>query len=110
MTTTNKVLVQSKYIENAVTTQYTATNVTALIDLCEVTNQAVGAVTASIYLVTSGDSASDINRFLVTKSIQPGETYLCPEIRGTLENGDFIAAVASAASSLSLRICGREVT
>ncbi len=111
MTTTNDALVDFKYVEDSITTQYTSTNVTTLIDYCAVTNQTGLAQTVSIYLVPSGGSASAVNRPIVTKALQAGETYLCPEVRNwTMNNGDFIAAIASAASSITLGIAGRKVT
>ena len=111
MTVTTKALVNSKFLENAQTTQYTATNVTALIDKCSVTNISAGAVTLAVNLVNSGGSASTANLFIQAKSLQPGETYLCPEIIGhTLQNGQFISAIAGTASALAFRLSGREIS
>jgi hypothetical protein len=41
----------------------------------------------------------------------PGETYLCPELVGqALEPGGFISTIASAATALTLRVSGREIS
>ena len=108
---TLKVIVPSKIVENAQTTQYTATNVTTEIGAIEVTNYSGGAVTISINLVTSGDTAGNQNLVIKTKSIAAGATYTFPELWGQyLMNGDFISTLASAATSLNIRISAREFT
>jgi hypothetical protein len=108
---TLKVIVPAKIVENAQTTQYTATNVTTEIGAIEVTNYSGGAVTISINLVTSGDTAGNQNLVIKTKSIAAGATYTFPELWGQyLMNGDFISTLASAATSLNIRISAREFT
>ena len=108
---TLKVIVPSKIVENVQTTQYTATNVTTEIGAIEVTNYSGGAVTISINLVTSGDTAGNQNLVIKTKSIAAGATYTFPELWGQyLMNGDFISTLASAATSLNIRISAREFT
>jgi hypothetical protein len=48
---------------------------------------------------------------IATKTIVPNETYLCPELSGqVVENGGFISTIASAASALTIRINGQEIT
>ena len=54
MTVTTKVLIQSKSLEDVQTTQYTATNVTTIIDKCVVTNVSAAAITFSFNIVNSG--------------------------------------------------------
>jgi hypothetical protein len=45
------------------------------------------------------------------RSIAPDETYTCPELVGqALEPGGFISTIASAATSLTIRASGREIT
>ena len=106
-----KVIVPSKIVENTQTTQYTATNVTTEIGAIYVTNYSAGAVTISINLVTSGDTAGNQNLAIKTKSIAAGATYTFPELWGQyLMNGDFISTIASAATSLNIRISAREFT
>ena len=106
-----KVIIPPKIVENAQTTQYTATNVTTEIGAIVVTNYSAGAVTISINLVTSGDTAGNQNLAIKTKSIAAGATYTFPELWGQyLMNGDFISTIASAATSLNIRISAREFT
>lgn len=111
MTVTVKTLVPSKQAESAQTTQYTAVNCTAIIDSFKVTNTTSGNVTFSINLVTSAGSAGAANLFLNLRSIAPKETYSCPEVVGqVLLAGDFISTIAGAATSLTIRVSGREIT
>lgn len=110
MTTTAKVLIPAKQAENAQTTQYTATNVRTIIDKFTATNTSGVAVTLSVNLVTSGATAGDSNLIIKTKSLSAGETYTFPEIVGhVLDSGGFISTIASAATSITIRACGREV-
>jgi hypothetical protein len=108
---TLKVIVPAKIVENTQTTQYTATNVTTEIGAIEVTNYSGGAVTISINLVTSGDTPGNQNLAIKAKSIAAGATYTFPELWGQyLMNGDYISTIASAATSLNIRISAREFT
>lgn len=109
MTTTAKALLESKYAENSQTTQYTASGGRAIIDKFTAYNGTGGAVTLAINLVASGGSAGASN-LKVSKSLAAGETYGFPEIVGhVLNSGDFISTIAGAATSLVIRISGREV-
>jgi hypothetical protein len=111
MTVTVKVLIPAKQAENAQTTQYTATNCKTIIDKFTVTNTTAGNVTFSVNLVTSGGSAAASNLILDTRSIAPDECYTCPELVGqALEPSGFISTIASAATSLTIRVSGREIT
>lgn len=110
MTITAKVLIPPKQAEAAQTTQYTATNVRAILDKFTATNTSAGAVTISIHLITSG-VAADGNLIVKTKSLAANETYTFPELVGhILESGSSISTIASAASSITIRASGREVT
>jgi hypothetical protein len=111
MTVIIKVLVPAKQAENSQTTQYTAVNCKALIDKFTITNTSAGNVTISVNLVTSGGSPGENNLIMDTRSIAPDETYTCPELVGqALETGGFISTIASAATSLTIRASGREIT
>lgn len=105
------VLIPSKDAEIAQTTQYTATVVRAIIDKFTATNYSAVAVTLSVNLVTSAGAAGNSNLVVKTKSLAAGETYTFPEIVGhTLNPGDFISTIASAATSISIRSSGREIS
>ena len=111
MAVTAKVLIPPKQLENAQTAQYTATNVRAIIDKATITNTSAANVTVSVNLVTVSGSASSANLMISTRTIVPGETYLCPELVGqVLEAGGFISTIAGAATSLTFRVSGREVS
>ena len=111
MTVTAKVLIPAKIAEATQTTQYTATNVTTIIDKFTATNYSSGAVTISVNLVTSGGTAGNDNLITKTKSLQPAEVYTFPEIVGQiLAPSGFISTIASAATSVNIRASGREVT
>jgi hypothetical protein len=111
MTVIVKVLIPAKQAENAQTTQYTATNVRAIIDKFTVTNTSANNVTFSCNLVTVSGSASASNLIIDARSLVPDETYTCPELVGqALEAGGFISTLAGSASSLTIRASGREIT
>jgi P pilus assembly chaperone PapD len=111
MTVTVKTLVSAKQVENAQTTQYTAVNCKTIIDKFTVTNTSAGNVTISVNLVASGGSAGATNLIVDSRSIAPDETYTFPELVGqVLEPGSFISTIASAATSLTIRVSGREIT
>lgn len=111
MTVTVKTLVAPKQMEIAQTTQYTATAARALIDKATVTNTDTVNRTFSVNLVQSGGTASNSNLVIDDRTVVPGETYLCPELIGqALDPGAFISTIASAASALTLRVSGREIT
>ena len=111
MSVSIKVLIPAKQAENAQTTQYTATNCKALIDKFTATNTSAANVTISVNLVTSGGSADTSNLIVDARSIAPDETYTFPELVGqALEPSGFISTIAGAATSLTIRASGREIT
>jgi len=111
MAVITKALLDSKYLESVQTTQYTATNCRALVTKASITNNDTVNRTVSINIVPAAGSASNSNRVIATKTIVPNETYLCPELSGqVVENGGFISTIASAASALTIRINGQEIT
>ena len=106
-----KVLIPAKQAENVQTTQYTAVNCKTIIDKATVTNTSANNVTLSVNLVTSGGSPGASNLIMDARAIAPDESYTCPELVGqVLEPGGFISTLASAATSLTLRVSGREIT
>ena len=106
-----KVLIPGKTAESSQTTQYIADGVTTIIDKFTATNTTAGNVTISVNLVTAAGSAATSNLIVDTRSIAPDETYTFPELVGqALEPSGFISTVASAATSLTIRANGREIT
>jgi hypothetical protein len=111
MTVTVKVLIPAKTAENTQVTQYTATNVTTIIDKFTATNYSATAASISVNLVTAAGSAGNDNLIVKTKTLQPSETYTFPEIVGAaLSVGGFISTIAGTASAINIRSNGREIT
>ena len=111
MAVTVKVLIPAKQAESSQTTQYTAVNVKAIIDKFTVTNTSANNVTFSCNLVTVSGSAATSNLIIDTRTIVPDETYTCPELVGqALDVGGFISTIAGAATSLTIRASGREIS
>lgn len=112
MTVTVRVLVQPVQLATGATTHYTVPAGTrCIIDKATVTNTDTANRTFSLNLVPSSGSPGNANLVIDTRAVVPDETYLCPELVGqVLGPGDFISTTASAATALTLRISGREVT
>jgi hypothetical protein len=111
MTVTVKVLVPAKIVEATQTTQYTATNITAIIDKFTATNYSATAATVSVNLVTAADTAGNQNLIIKTKTLQPAETYTFPELVGqVLMPSGFISTIAGTASAINMRVSGREIS
>lgn len=111
MTVTVKNIVPAVIAAATQTTQYTAVNVTTIIDKFTATNYSAAAATISVNLVTNGDTAGNQNLVPKTKTLQPAETYTFPELVGQVLNpGGFISTIAGTAASINIRVSGREVT
>lgn len=111
MTVTVKVLIPSKIAEDTQSTQYTATNVTTIIDKLTATNYSASAASISVNLVTAATAAGTQNVIVRTKTLQPNETYTFPEVVGhALAPNGFISTLASAPLSINIRASGREIT
>jgi hypothetical protein len=111
MTVTVKVLIPAKTAEVTQTTQYTATNVTTILDKFTATNYSAATATISVNLVTAAGTAGDSNLITKTKSLQPAEVYTFPELVGqVLSPSAFISTIAGTATSINIRASGREVT
>jgi hypothetical protein len=111
MTVTVKVLIPAKTAEATQSTQYTANNVTTIIDKFTATNYSATAATISVNLITAAGSASNDNLIVKTKTLQPAETYTFPEIVGAaLAPGGIISTIAGTASAINIRSNGREIT
>jgi hypothetical protein len=106
-----KVLIPAKIAENTQVTQYTATNVSAIIDKFTATNYSASAATLSVNLVTQFDSSGNQNLIIKAKTLLPSETYTFPELVGhVLSPGGFISTIAGTASAINIRSSGREVS
>jgi hypothetical protein len=111
LTVTVKVLIPAKTAESSQTTQYSASNVTTIIDKFTATNFSASAATISVNLVTSGDTAGNQNLITKTKALAASEVYTFPEIVGqVLIAGGFISTIAGTATAINIRASGREVS
>jgi hypothetical protein len=110
MTVSIKVLIPAKQAESSQTTQYTATNCTAIIDKFTATNTSASNALISVNLVSSGGSAGATNLIVDNRAIAPDETYTFPELVGqVLASGGFISTTGTA-TALTIRASGREIT
>jgi hypothetical protein len=95
MTVLVKNIVPAKTVEATQVTQYTAVNVTTIIDKFTATNYSATAATISVNLVTLAGSAGNDNLITKTKTLQPSEVYTFPELVGqVLKPGSFISTIA----------------
>ena len=105
------VLIPAKIAESSQTTQYTATNVSVIIDKFTATNYDTTARTISVNLVSQFDNAGNQNLIVKTKTLLPSETYTFPELVGhVMASGGFISTIASAATAINIRASGREIS
>lgn len=109
MTTTAKCLLEAKYAEDAQTTQYTApTGTRTIIDKFVGYSPAGGTLTVNVVANAGSAGASNL---LVSKTLTAGETYTFPEIVGQILNaGDFVSTDTAVASTVVIRISGREIS
>ena len=111
MTVTVKVLIPAKTAEGSHTTQYTATNVTTIIDKFTATNFSFFPVLLNVNLVTAGDTAGNENLITQQKTLEASEVYTFPELVGqVLMAGGFISTVADMPEAINIRASGREVS
>ena len=111
MSVSVKPLILSKYASNVDTAEYTTPSSTnTIIDKFIARNNTGGAVTLTIYLVPNGGSSGNDNLYYST-SIAANTTVDLTEIKGNiLATGGAIRVLAGAASSITIRASGREVT
>ena len=106
-----RVLIPAKLAETAQTTQYTATNVTTLIDKFTATNVTSTAATIAVNLVSRLDNAGNQNLIVPAKTLLPSETYAFPELVGAaLAAGGSISTIAGTSNAINIRASGREIS
>lgn len=110
MSVTSKTLIESKQMEAAQTTQYTAVLCRAIIDKFTATNTSAANATITVNIVPSGGAVAVGNRIVYGRLLAPNETHTFPELTGHgLESGDFLSTTGTAAA-LTIRCQGREIT
>lgn len=102
-----KVLV-TQHLAASEATQYTCpANSSARISSARLTNTSGNAVTVSVSLVKTGGTAGDANRVLANFSLTGGDGIDLSELVGAfLGPGDFVSAIASAATSVAFVMSG----
>ena len=109
MATTPAVLIEAKFAETSQTTQYTSTLAQTSIDKMTATNVTGLAATIQVNLVAPSGSAVTGNIITFSKTIQPGKTWLMPEIVGhMLEVGGIISTIAGTVNAIVIRASGRK--
>ena len=105
-----KRLVDGSQLTATAATYYTVpANTLSTIAAMSVTNTTATARTVTIYLVPSGGSAGVTNCVCSARTVAPGETFNVPGAIGqTLSASGFIAALADAATALTLVASGYE--
>ncbi len=109
---TVKTLVVGSQIAATATTYYTApANTKAVITNMTLTNTTANAITATVHVIDSGATETASNMDISARTLAPGETYKCPEVIGkTISATGTIRALASSATSITLKASGYEVT
>jgi hypothetical protein len=111
MTVTVKNIIPTKTVENTTTKQYTSTNLVTIIDKFTATNYSAVAATISVYLVDADTLPANNNVVVYIKSIPAGQTYTFPELVGQVLNVNaYISTLCSAASAMTIRASGRQIT
>lgn len=104
-------VIPSKFAENAQTTQYTAVNCRTYIDAFVATNNSGSNATISVNLIPTEETSGAANLIVNARQIAPGESYTFPEIvNHLLAKGSSISTLAGAASAITIRCSGREIT
>lgn len=99
-------LMAAQRVSNSQTTYYTASQTTR-IDALSVINTDTATHTISINLVTVAGAAGAGNLTTDAQVIQPGATWNSPnEVGKILNPGDFLSAIASAATVLNMVVGG----
>jgi hypothetical protein len=105
------VLIPAKVANTSIDTQYTASNVTTIIDKFTATNFDTSATQIAVYLVTAGDTPGDNNAVVPSRTLSPNETYIFPEIVGSvILAGGYIATQCEAYPAVTIRASGREIS
>lgn len=111
MTVTLAVLIPAKIAEATQTVQYVSSNATTIIDKFTATNFTATAAVISVNLVTEGGVEGNANLITKTRTLQPSEVYIFPELVGqVLTSGGKISTIAGTANAINIRASGRSVT
>lgn len=112
MTVRAQRLVPGSQLTTSTATYYTApTGTTAVLKRAVFSNTTASPVTIRANVVTLAGSASASNQVINDRTVAPGESYISPELAGiVLGAGDFLQALASANTSITLVVSGIQIT
>ena len=111
MPITNKVLINAKEMESALTLQYTApADGRTTIDKFTATNVSGSTAIISVYLAAAGDTIDDTKKIVDAQVLDVDETYVFPEITGHSLSPQGTIYTEGTASALTIRASGREIT
>lgn len=98
----------SQQLAASETTQYTCPASTSVkVAGAVLTNTTAGTITVSVSLVKSGGTAGAANRIMSAFSLPAGDDIILSELIGQyLGPGDFVSAIASAATSVAFVMSG----
>lgn len=100
----------SAQLTNTVATYYTTpAATTTIIKQVILANVTASQATASVSLVNSGGTASTANR-IAEQVVVPANGLVILDLSQVLATGDFIAALASANTTINMRVSGMEYT
>jgi hypothetical protein len=86
-------------------------NTKTTITNCSITNAGSGAITYTIHIVPSGDTADSTNIVADAQSLSEGTTEIVSQLIGAvLLPGDSLQALAGSATSLNIYVAGYQVS
>ena len=105
-------LIAAKQASDSAQSEYVCPpNTRTIIDKFTITNTTGGSVNISVWLVPQGESAADSNLIVKAHAVSAGTTFDSEELKNhVLQENEEIHVLASAATSLTVRASGREVT
>lgn len=111
MTVTAKVLAEGQTVPATDTTIYMAPlSVTTIIDKITTANYDTVARTVTISIVAAGQAVNNAY-YIAKRTLAAKETYIWPEVVGQiLAPEDYVSIIASAGTSVNVRMSGREIT
>ena len=111
MATESDILADFTLIGDSETTLFTATGSTVLDSVIAVNTSDTETATVSIHIAAGGASATDSNAAILSKALDPQQTYTCPELSGqSMRTGYVMSAQSGSAGIVSVRASGRITT
>lgn len=103
MAVKQKNIIPEQFIPTSVTALYTVpSNVDAQVIKCTLTNSSAGAVVVNLYVVRSGQTPVAMNNKVMNLRMASGQIYEAGAVRGLLDTGDALYALADTASAVNI--------